>query len=112
MSWDKTYATCVSVYGALDDLQQLPALTTFESAGPMSMQQLKFYNPLSSGNISNAVAMALAKVLESSLSNTYAGTYKDGLNSNSATTAIKAVLQIPTKTVEDLSDTVNNIYTF
>jgi protein gp37 len=112
MAWYQTSMTCVSVYGALDDLQQLPALTIFANAGPMAMQQLQFYDTLASGGINDASALALAKVLESSLHNTYAGTYKTGVNTNSATAAMQAILQTSTKTVEDLSDAVNDIYTF
>jgi hypothetical protein len=112
MAWEKTSETCVSVYGALGDLKQFDALTSFDAAGPLTMQYLQFYNAQATSGINNASALALAKVLDSSLINTYAGTYKTGFASNSAVTALAAILQVATKTVEDLSDSADTIYTF
>jgi len=112
MAWTNTSNTCVSTYGALDDLQQFGVPTTFENAGPLTMKDLQFFNALASGGLTGGSALAIATALDNVLSNSYAGTYQAGNDANKAITAMLAILQVGTNTVEALSDTVNLIYTF
>jgi hypothetical protein len=112
MAWTKTANTCVSVFSALGDLKQFDALTTFVVAGPLTVQDLQFYNALATSGVTDASALALAKVLDNSLINTYAGTYKASFNSDKAVAALAAILQVNIKTIENLSDTADTIYTF
>ena len=112
MAWTQTSNTCISLYGSLIQLKQIDENTAFDDAGPLQMQNLQYYNSAASGDINNASALALAKVMDSMLSNSFGGAYKSGFDSNKAVSTMLPVLQDGTKTVENLSDTIDTIYSF
>ena len=112
MAWTQTSDTCISVYGSLIQLKQVDENTAFNDTGPLQMQNLQYYNSAASSDINNAAALALAKVMDSLLSNSFGGAYKDGFDSNKAVSTMLPILQDGTKTVENLSDTIDTIYSF
>ncbi|GAB3902436.1 hypothetical protein [Mucilaginibacter boryungensis] len=112
MAWVTTSKTCVSVYGALDDMNQFAQPKTFEESGPMAMQELQFFISLASGDLNAESAMAIAMTFEGLLNASYAGQYKTGVDANKAITKIVAMLEIATKTVAQLAEVVDTIYIF
>ena len=112
MSWTQTSNTCISVYGALIQLKQIDEHTTFEDAGPEQMQNLQFFNTAASSDINNASALALARLLDTMLVNSFGGAYLAGFNNNKSVSTMQNVLQVGTNAVESLSDKIDTIYTF
>jgi hypothetical protein len=112
MAWVNTSPTCISVYGTLLELEQINARTSLEDAGLLIMTDLQFYNATASNDIIKADALALSKSMLSMLSNSFGGVYQTAYNAATAATALVAVLTDATKTVENLSDSVDLILTF
>jgi len=112
MAWIKTSDNCISLYGTLIQLGQIDKQTIFEDAGPMEMQDLQFFNTSASSDINNASALALARLIDNMLVNSFGATYQAGFDSNKAISTMLPILQNATSTVENLSDTTNTIYNF
>ena len=110
MAWTDTSDTCIAVWESLIKLEQIDKNTTFDATGPILMKDLAFYSDVASNDVNTAKAEALAEVMDSGFTNAFNGTYQAGYNKAKATNAIAALLIQTAKNVEDLSDTVDSIY--
>ncbi|MDP9048678.1 MAG: hypothetical protein M3N14_11110 [Bacteroidota bacterium] len=112
MAWAGSSDVCISVYGALQTLHQIDSQTTVDAAGPLRMQDLQFYNTTASGDINNASALSIAKLIDVTLANSFAASYQPNIDTNGAVNGMVATLQDAGKTVENLSDAVAELYAF
>jgi hypothetical protein len=112
MAWTESSDVCISVYGTLQTLHQIDAQTTIDTTGLLRMQDLQFYNATASGDINNANALALAKLIDVTLANSFAASYQSNTDTNGAISGMLTILQDAGKTVENLSDTVATLYIF
>ncbi|OCX54237.1 hypothetical protein BEL04_08245 [Mucilaginibacter sp. PPCGB 2223] len=76
------------------------------------MKYLAFFNTLATGGPVSAAALAIATALDEVLTDSYAGFYKTGIDSNKAIAELQLILKVANQTVEDLSNTADTLYTF
>ena len=113
MPWNLTSPLCQSLYGALDDNEQFDRKSTDISiVATLRMEDIQFYNTAASDAANRFNAEVLARNLDESLINTYAGTYQAGKNSATAQAAMLSVMTNATNTVTNLADAIAAQYSF
>ena len=85
-----------------EPLKQISA--TFNNSGTIQMQALQYWNDLDSPDMQQTKAGAMATTIDAALVGQFGATYKAGVTSTSAITAMQGIISTKDKTINDLTD--------
>ena len=109
-TWSTNNRACTTLWSTLFSMQQLT--TNFADSGTVTMEELLFYNELSSSaERANSISM-IADQLDNVFINGRGAKYETGVDHSSAISGMVTILSDATKQVQDLAATLDGLYLF
>ena len=109
-NWTKNNRACTTLWTTLYNMKQLQS--NFEESGQLKMQDLTFYNALSSSDLRNQEAKIIADQLDNIFRIGRGAKYENGVTRSDAMTAMIEILTDDSKLVEELATKIDNQYLF
>lgn len=109
-TWSTNNRSCTTVWSTLFSMQQLT--TNFADSGALKMNELTFFNELSSSEQRSHEIAMLADQLDNVFINGRGAKYESGVTHSSAVSGLVAVLTEANQTVADLASTADSLYQF
>jgi len=109
-TWSRNNRACTTIWITLYSMQQLT--TNFDDSGALTMNELTFYNELSSSDQRAHEIAMLADQLDNVFINGRGAKYEAGVTRSSAVSGLVGVLTEATNTVADLASTADSLYQF
>ena len=110
MAWSTNNRACTTVWTTLFSMQQLS--TNFADSGTLTMNQLTFFNELSSSDQRSHDIAMLADHLDNVFVNGRGAKYESGVTHSSAVSGLVGILSEAATTVEQLASTADSLYQF
>lgn len=110
MAWSTNNRACTTVWTTLFSMQQLS--TSFADSGTLTMNELVFFNELSSSDQRAHDIAMLADQLDNVFINGRGAKYESGVTHSSAVSGLVGILSEATNTVEQLASTADSLYQF
>ena len=110
MAWSKNNRACTTLWVTLYSMQQLQS--SFDDSRTLTMNELTFFNALSSSEQRAHDVAMLADQLDNVFINGRGAKYEPGTDHSSAVSGLIGVLSEAAKTVEDLASTADSLYQF
>lgn len=110
MAWSSNNRACTTVWTTLFSMQQLS--TSFADSGTLTMNELTFFNALSSADQRAHDIAMFADQLDNVFINGRGAKYEPGTDHSSAVNGLVGVLSSATNTVDDLASTTDSLYQF
>ena len=108
--WTTNNRACTTLWSTLYSMQQLT--TNFAESGTLTMNDLTYYNELSSSDQRAHDISMVADQLDNVFINGRGAKYEAGVNHSAAIAGIVGVLSDKTKQVQDLASTADSLYQF
>jgi hypothetical protein len=108
--WSNNNRACSTLWSSLFTMHELN--TNFVNSGTLTMQDLTFYNPLSSADLRNQEANDIANHLDTVFITGRGAKYQSGVDQSDAVSKMAAILSDGTKTLTDLASTAHDCYSF
>lgn len=109
-TWSRNNRACTTVWITLFSTQQLT--TNFDESGTLTMNDLTFYNELSSPDQRSHDIAMFADQLDNIFTNGRGAKYEPGVDHSSAVGSLIQVLSEKTNTVADLASSADSSYQF
>jgi hypothetical protein len=109
-NWTKNNRACTTLWTTLYNMKQLQS--NFEVSGQLKMQDLTFYNVLSSSDLRNQEAKIIADQLDNIFRIGRGAKYESGVTRSDAMIAMVEILTDDSKLVEELATKIDNQYLF
>ncbi len=110
--WSNNNRGHVLTWSGLLVLQQIDRQVDFDSAGPMTMDELDFFNPTDSNTMRRSKAQSLASQLDNIFRLLGGGKFEKGFNAAKTIKAITDVLATKDDPIETLGGVVDDCYQF
>ena len=112
MAWTTDKRVCKALYFALQGTDQIDLLTEFDEAGTFAMKDLLFFNSHASDDLRRQEAIILASRFDSQFIKAHRASYEKGVSRPESIAKMVEVMMQAKKTVEDLSDIIDDCYKF
>jgi len=109
-TWSTNNRACTTTWTTLYSMQQLT--TNFADSGSLTMNQLTYYNELSSAEQRSHDIAMLADQLDNVFINGRGAKYESGVDHSSAVSGLISSLSQASQTVADLASTADGLYQF
>lgn len=108
--WSKNNRACTTLWTALYSMKQLS--TNFDESENLKMNDLTFYNSLSSAELRKQQSTIIADQLDNVFRIGSGATFETGIDRTKAMSNMIGVLIDDEKLVKDLASTVDDVYNF
>ena len=108
--WTNNNRACKTLWTSLFTMHQLS--TNFDDSGDLTMKDLLFFNPLSSGDLRKQEATVVADELDNIFRNGRGADFEQGIDRTTAMENMVEVLADEEKSVADLASVVDAAYRF